>query len=89
MKKYFLLLFLIISCLVSAQNTVEKEIISKVNEVAVFIKGAQITPKTNIDITKGNSILKFTNLLPFINAKSIQVKAAGDLVVLSVKQQKN
>jgi hypothetical protein len=89
MKKLDLLLLLFLSCFVSAQNTIEKEITTKVNEVTVFIKGAQITRKTNVDISKGASILKFTDLSPFINAKSIQVKAAGDIVVLSVKQQQN
>jgi hypothetical protein len=33
--------------------------------------------------------VKFTNLSPFIDAKSIQVKAAGEMTVLSVNHQKN
>lgn len=40
-------------------------------------------------MTKGNSIIKFINLSPFIDAKSIQVKAEGTLTVLAVNHQQN
>lgn len=65
----------------------EKEISSKINEVTVFIQGAQITRKVSTQIGKGNSTLKFIKLSPFINPKSIQVKANGN--ILSVKHQAN
>jgi len=87
-----LLHILILSLLVSgisASTIAEKDIESKVNDVTVFIKGAQITRKKTVHINAGISILKFTNLSPFIDAKSIQVKANGALSVLSVNHQKN
>nr|WP_319397628.1 mucoidy inhibitor MuiA family protein [uncultured Carboxylicivirga sp.] len=74
---------------VFSQEMVEKEVRSKVNEVTIFLDGAQIVRKKNIDLTKGKSIIKFVNLSPFIDAKSVQVKAEGDITVLSVNHQQN
>lgn len=72
-----------------SQETTEKSIKTEVNEVTVFIDGAQITRLKAVDLKQGKSVLKFVNLSPFIDAKSIQVKADGDLTVLSVNHQQN
>ncbi|MGV6846580.1 MAG: DUF4140 domain-containing protein, partial [Lutibacter sp.] len=50
---------------------------------------AQITRDINVDVNKGISILKFIKLSPFMDAKTIQVKAFGDFTVLSVKHEFN
>jgi len=89
MYKIATLFFLLISNNLFSQNFVEKEIKTDVKEVTVFINGAQITRTKSIDIAKGISILRFTNLSPFIDAKSIQVKAKGNVTVLAVNQQQN
>ena len=62
--------------LLSIENP-EKEVESKVDAVTVFLNGAQVTRNKSIEIQKGTTILKFTNLSPFIDSKSIQVKAIG------------
>lgn len=72
-----------------SQTIFEIEVKSEVNEVTVFLSGAQIIRKKAIDLAKGKTIIKFTNLSPFIDAKSVQVKAEGDLTVLSVNHQQN
>ncbi|MGB5646522.1 MAG: mucoidy inhibitor MuiA family protein, partial [Muriicola sp.] len=72
-----------------AQEPKEIEIKTAVKDVTVFIEGAQITRKKAVDIPAGTSILKFTDLSPFINGKSLQVKADGNVTVLSVNQQQN
>ncbi|MBN1597548.1 MAG: mucoidy inhibitor MuiA family protein [Bacteroidales bacterium] len=72
-----------------SQEIAEKEIKTDVNNVTVYIKGAQITRKKSIDLAEGKTILKFVSLSPFIDAKSIQVKAEGQLMVLSVNHQQN
>ena len=82
-----LLVFLTLSSM--AQEIPEKKINTKVNEVTVFLDGAQITRTKNLQIPKGTSLLKFTGLSPFINPKSIQLKADGNLMVLSVNHQQN
>lgn len=74
---------------VYSQEFVEKEIKTEVNEVTVFIEGAQVVRKKTISLAKGKTLLKFVNLSPFIDAKSIQVKANGAITVLSVNHQQN
>lgn len=72
-----------------AQEPNNKEIKTEVNEVTVFIDGAQVTRKKALDVEAGKTTLKFTNLSPFIDAQSIQVKAHGEVTVLSVNHQQN
>lgn len=89
MKKLFFLILCLIFSKTYSQEITEKKIITVVNEVTVFIKDAQITRKKSVDLTQGITILKFINLSPFINAKSIQVKGNGNVTVLSVNHQQN
>ncbi len=89
MKTLSLLILSLITGSVLSQQIPEKEIKSKVNEVTVFLDGAQIVRKKQVDLSKGKIIVKFVNLSPFIDARSIQVKAEGNLTVLSVNHQQN
>ena len=81
--------FLLFMGMVFAQEPKEIEVKTTVKDVTVFIEGAQITRKKAVDIPAGTSILKFTDLSPFINGKSLQLKADGNVTVLSVNQQQN
>jgi len=74
---------------VVAQEPKEKEVKTVVNDVTVFIEGAQITRKKAVDLSTGTTILKFVDLSPFIKPKSLQVKADGNVTVISVNQQQN
>ena len=89
MKKISILFIFLSSLVIQAQEISEKEIKSKIDEVTVFIDGAQINRAKEIELDKGIILLKFTNLSPFIDAKSIQLKADGDLNVLAINFQKN
>ncbi|GAF05367.1 DUF4139 domain-containing protein [Saccharicrinis fermentans] len=89
MKAINILLLILIFSNVFSQEILEKEIKTEVTEVTVFLNGAQIVRKKGVDLTKGKSIIKFVNLSPFIDAKSVQVKAEGELTVLSVNHQQN
>jgi hypothetical protein len=89
MKNLFLFISILLTNFSFAQDIVEKEVKTDVNEVTVFIEGAQVTRKKSVDLPQGKTILKFVNLSPFIDAKSVQVKANGDLTVLSVNHQQN
>jgi hypothetical protein len=89
MKTPFILLFCLLFMNIFAQETAEKEIATEVSEVTVFISGAQVTRRKNVDIPRGTTVLKFSNLSPFIDSKSVQVKANGEIMVLSVNHQQN
>jgi len=67
----------------------EKEVKTQVKAATVFIEGAQLTREKSVELIPGISILKFVNLSPFIDAKSVQLKAIGDVTVLSVNHQQN
>lgn len=89
MRKLYLLLLSLVFSNVYSQEIPIKEVETDVCEVTVFLEGAQIMRKKNVDLLKGTSIIKFVNLSPFIDVKSIQVKAEGDITVLSVNHQQN
>ncbi|NOU45661.1 MAG: mucoidy inhibitor MuiA family protein [Bacteroidales bacterium] len=90
MKKIgILILGLIFSNLLFSQEIKIVEVKTNVNEVTVFIDGAQVVRKKSVDLTQGKSTLKFVNLSPFIDPKSVQVKVEGELTVLSVNHQQN
>ncbi|MDO6761166.1 mucoidy inhibitor MuiA family protein [Tamlana sp. 2_MG-2023] len=83
----------IILCLVFSfsfsQEITEKKVSSKIEEVTVFINGAQILRKKSVDLKPGTTMINFTNLSPFIESKSVQVKANSNITVLSVNHQQN
>jgi hypothetical protein len=89
MKSIFFLIALLSFNYAFSQEIAEKELKTEVNEVTVFLDGAQITRKQNVNLKKGETILKFINLSPFIDARSVQVKALGEITVLSVNHQQN
>ena len=89
MKALSILLFFLVYNQSFAQEITEKEVKSKVVEATVFLKGAQVLRKETVKLTKGESIVKFTNLSPFIAPKSIQLKAGGELTVLGINHQQN
>ena len=78
-------------CVFTANAQESKEITAKttVSDVTVFIKGAQVTRKTSVNFPAGKSILRFTNLSPYIDAKSVQVKVDGEVMVMSVNHSLN
>ncbi len=89
MKKFLVLILLILSLPIVAENSNEIVLKSTVSEATVFIKGAQITRKKTIDLPAGKSMLKFSNLSPYIDGKSVQIKVNAGVMVLSVNYQLN
>jgi hypothetical protein len=89
MKTIHMLILMLILSNSFAQEVTEKVVKTEANEVTVFLESAQIVSKKNIDLSPGTTLLKFSDLSPFIDPKSVQVKAAGELVILSVNHQQN
>ena len=89
MKKLVVIVFCFFSLNLPAQTIKETEIATNISEVTVYLNGAQITRTKSMDIEKGRGTLKFINLSPFIDSKSINISARGDLNVLSVNYQQN
>lgn len=89
MKKSILLLMGLTTLTLHAQEPTERDIKTEVSEVTVFLENASETRKATVDVLPGKTILKFTGMSPFIDAKSVQAKIDGDVTVLSVNHQQN
>ncbi len=76
-KSIFLLIGFLFTISFKAQNLNERKVKSEVKSAVVFLKNAQITREKTVSLSKGENTLKFINLSPFIDGKSIQVKAKG------------
>lgn len=88
MKVFYIALGLL-SLNLCAQHSPDKEITTKVDAVTVYIDGAQIIRSKKIHLEKGTHLLNFSQLSPFIDSKSVKVKALGSITVLSVIHQRN
>lgn len=88
-KLVHLFCFALLAVGIMAQEVTEKVVSTEVGEVTVFLEGAQVVRKKPVTVSKGISVLKFVNLSPYVDAKSLQVKAGGALTILSVTHQTN
>ena len=82
-------LLIIISHFSFAQSYKERELKTEIKEVTIFLKGAQIFESGNTTIPGGKSIIRVKNLSPYLDEKSIQVKAEGDFTIESVNHKFN
>jgi len=89
MKKSILLLLGLTTLTLHAQEPTEREVKTDVSEVTVYLENAMETRKASVDVQPGKTLLKFTGMSPFIDAKSIQAKIDGDVTVLSVNHHLN
>ena len=88
MKTKFLfiaLLFLAFST--SAQK--EVGLLSDIKKVTVFFQGAQLEHYKSTELKTGKQEIVFQKLTDFIDPNSVQVKAKGNLTILSVRTRKN
>lgn len=90
MKKLFCIMA---ACLfiINAFGQEKNEVTVKTDAIAVtvFINGAQVTRTKTVDVAPGKTTYKFTDLSPYIDAKSIQVKTSGQVLVSGVNLQLN
>lgn len=87
MKKLLLILIIISATITAKADTIPVE--TKVTNVTVFLKGAQLLRKADVNVKKGKNTLKFENLTIGIYDKSIQVKTTGKGKILSVRFNDN
>ncbi|MCH6235070.1 DUF4139 domain-containing protein [Cognataquiflexum rubidum] len=88
MKNFALLLFL---CL-GFQNVIlanDKELKTEIKEVTVFLNGAQVFETGTVQLSAGETVLKIANRSPYLDEKSLQVKATGAFTILSVNRRPN
>jgi hypothetical protein len=85
MKKLFLSLCLIVfSIAVYAVN--EKEVLSEIKNVTVYLQGAQVIREGTFFLQKGKTTLLFKGLPATLSPESIQVNATNNVMIASVTQ---
>lgn len=82
-----MLCLLLISSASWSQSSDTLTLRSEVSAVTVFLQGAQITRQARASLAKGTNYLVLPTLSPFLDPQSIQVKADGDITILSVNHQ--
>jgi hypothetical protein len=85
MKKFLLLITVLLITGNIYVSGAEKEIESKISGVTVFINGAQILGDYKISLPGGKTTLKFTGMSSYLDKNSIQVTGQGNFTILSVK----
>ena len=84
MKRTLLLLLGMAAATLSAAG--EQKVKTSVEQVTLFIDGAQVTRTRQIDLPAGNSTVVFTGLSPYLDDKSMQVSAKGPFTVTAVNR---
>ena len=88
MKQLLTLLALGVLCLGHAHGS-PTPVTSRVESVTVFLNGAQVTRAARITLRVGETQYRLEKLSPYVDAQSIRVRAAGDLMIKSVFYQRN
>ena len=75
-------------CLMAAMmsEAVEKHTAS-INKVTVFTNGAQVERSKSVVLVAGEQVVTFTGFSPYMDKKSLQVKAKGHLTILGVSER--
>src|SRR4051812_37339573 len=67
----------------------ERNIVSKITEVTVFLNKAQVTREAKAKLDAGKTHLVLTGLTSQLDPESIQVSGKGDFVVLGITHHQN
>jgi hypothetical protein len=74
---------------VSANAQKEISTVAPIKKVTVFFTGAQVQHEAKIDLVSGRQDIVFQKLTDFVDPNTVQVKAQGDVTILSVRTRKN
>lgn len=86
---YTMLITLLVTADLFSQSFKSRELKTEINEVTVFLNGAQVIESGSLLVPAGKSIITIKNLSPYVDEKSIQVKSAGEFTILSVNHRLN
>lgn len=85
----FPLLVLILSSTAYSQDIKETPITSQIQEVTLFLSGAQVFEKASGPFPSGESVIVIKGLSPYLDEKSIQVKAQGNFTIQAVNKRQD
>ncbi|GMQ31438.1 mucoidy inhibitor MuiA family protein [Algoriphagus confluentis] len=88
MKRSIFAAFLFLLTLSSlAQELKETTLTSQIQEVTLFLSGAQVFEQASGQISSGESIIVLKGLSSYLDEKSIQVKAQGNFTIQAVNKR--
>ncbi len=88
MKKFFLSLIPFLWTINSySQEIKETSFTCQIQDVTVFLAGAQIFEKAQGQLTAGESFILVKGLSPYIDEKSIQIKGQGNFTIQAVNKR--
>jgi len=64
-----------------------RKIETSAERVTLFIDGAQVVRSRQVDLPAGTSVLLFTGLSPYMDAKSIRVTGGGECTIIGVEHR--
>ena len=70
-----------------AQELKETTLTSQIQEVTLFLSGAQVFEQASGQVVAGESIIILKGLSPYLDEKSIQVKAQGNFTIQAVNKR--
>lgn len=85
MKKIVSLICLLLVTVYSSYANDEKIVPSKISKVTVYSQGAQVYRSATYAVSKGVTEVVIEGISPRIDAKSLQVKASGNAIILDTK----
>ena len=88
MKATWILILLLANLCVFSQDS-PKEIKTDINDVTVFLSGAQVNRSGKGNLPAGNSQVIFRDLPSVVVPQSVQVSGKGNFTILSVQYQVN
>ncbi len=87
--KWLQFLLYILPITIAAQSVKRVPVETKMEQVTVFMKGAQVKRTVKQSITAGKQEIVFTGISTDIEKQSVQVKSDGKLTILSVRVQRD
>jgi hypothetical protein len=87
--KPLLYLFTLVVFTNATAQTKKVTVPSTIENVTIFLQGAQITRSATATIPAGTAILVFPGISPELEEKSIQVQGKGAFTILSVSRERN
>ena len=83
------LLLCLLATLIASHAAAPTPVASRIESVTVFLTGAQVTRAARITLPAGETQYRLEKLSPYVDAQSIRVRAAGELMIKSVFYQRN
>ena len=87
--KQLLTLFLSFTTIFTFSQNAIKIIPTEINQVTVYLSGAQISRSKNIQVKKGKTEIVFHGISPQMDPSTIQIKVADGIRILSISNELN